>query len=73
MRTKEKPALAICSNCRVKYPRMAEHPINHVMLEKYDCEVCEGDTNPALWGYGSQDAIAEAMREVHEYDMEFPS
>jgi hypothetical protein len=42
------PELAICEVCKIKYPKMAKHKLDSESLQKYGCEVCEGDTDPAL-------------------------
>ena len=57
----------LCLTCQVKYPRIAiGHKQDNEALAEYGCEVCDGDTNPAMWGYGTEAQRAEAERDLRD-------
>lgn len=77
MTSKKKAPLMLCQACREKYPRMAEHPDDTQTREMFRqkgwaeediCEVHEGDTDPALWGYGTQAQQDEAQRYIRDLE-----
>lgn len=54
--------MAMCDACIAKFPAMMKgHVLDLPGLNKYGCEVCEGDTDPALWGYGTEAQRADAQ------------
>jgi hypothetical protein len=51
----------MCKPCCTKYPKIKNgRLIDFAALEEYGCEICEGDTNPADFGYGTREQIEEA-------------